>query len=55
MNLVELKSAWDLLQKDIISKDKVEEVKIETSIYSKSKSEISKIKRGLHLKFIVAS
>ena len=55
MELIELKSAWDLLQQDVINNDKVEESKIATSIHSKSKSEISKIKRALYLKFIVAS
>jgi hypothetical protein len=55
MELIELKSAWDLLQQDVINNDKVEESKIITSIHSKSKSEISKIKRVLYLKFIVAS
>jgi hypothetical protein len=55
MDLVELKSAWDVLQQDVINDDKVEEKKIASSIHSKSLSEISKIKRGLHLKFIVAS
>lgn len=55
MDLIELKSAWDLLQQDVISKDKVEEDKILTSVHSKSKSEISKIKRGLQVKFVIAS
>jgi hypothetical protein len=55
MDLIELKSAWDLLQKDVINNDKVEECRIITSIHGKSKSEISKIKRGLHFKFIIAS
>ena len=54
MELIELKSAWDLLQQDIVNNDKVEESKIVTSIHSKSKSEISKIKRVLYLKFVVA-
>jgi len=55
MDLIELKSAWTLLQQDVINDDKVDESKIFNSIHSKSKSEISKIKRGLHLKFIIAS
>lgn len=55
MDLIELKSAWTLLQQDVIKNDKVDESKILNSIHSKSKSEISKIKRGLHLKFIIAS
>lgn len=55
MDIIELKSAWNLLQQDIISKDKVEENKIMASIHNKSKSEISKIKNTLHFKFIVAS
>jgi len=55
MELTELKSAWNLLQQDVISKDTVEEEKIKTSVHSKSKSEISKIKRGLHIKFVIAS
>lgn len=55
MNTIELKSAWNLLQQDVISTDKVDEYKIMTSVHSKSKSEISKIKRGLQVKFFVAS
>jgi len=55
MDLIELKSAWTLLQQDVINKDKVDESKIFNSIHGKSKSEISKIKSGLHLKFIIAS
>lgn len=55
MDIIELKSAWNLLQQDIISKDRVEENKITHSIHSKSKSEISKIKNSLHFKFVVAS
>lgn len=55
MDLIELKSAWTLLQQDVISSDKVSESKILNSVHGKSKSEISKIKRGLQLKFIIAS
>lgn len=55
MEFTELKSAWNLLEKDVISNDKVEAEKIKTSVHSKSKSEISKIKRFLHVKFVVAS
>ena len=55
MDLIELKSAWNLLQQDVISNDTVEEEKIKTSVHSKSKSEISKIKRALHIKFVIAS
>jgi len=55
MELIELRSPWNLLQQDVISKDTVEEEKIKTSVHSKSKSEISKIKRGLHIKFVIAS
>jgi hypothetical protein len=55
MDITELKSAWDVLQQDVIKNDKVEDNKIATSIHSKSISEISKIKRGLHIKFVVAS
>lgn len=55
MDIIELKSAWNLLQKDIISNDTVEESRIVVSIHGKSKSEISQIKKGLHLKFIIAS
>jgi len=53
MELIELKNAWDLLQQDVISNDSVKEEKIAMSIHSKSKLEISKIKRGLHIKFLV--
>jgi len=55
MDLIELKSAWNLLQQDVISKDKVDEEEIMASVHSKSKSEISKIKRGLQVKFVIAS
>jgi hypothetical protein len=55
MNLVELKSAWNLLQEDVLSKDKIDEAEILTSIHRKSTSEISKIKRGLHIKFVMAT
>lgn len=55
MDLIELKSAWTLLQKDVISNDRVDESEILNSVHGKSKSEISKIKRGLHIKFIIAS
>ncbi len=54
MDIVELKSAWAILQQDIVTSDNVDENKILNSIHGKSKSEISKIKRGLHLKFIIA-
>lgn len=55
MDLIELKSAWDLLQKDVINNDKVDDEKLRESIHSKSKSEISKIKRGLQVKFVIGS
>jgi len=55
MDLIELKSAWNLLQEDVIPKDTVKQEQIMNSFYSKSKSEISKIKRGLHVKFVMAS
>ena len=55
MDIIELKSAWELLQRDVIKNDKVSENEILSSIHGKSKSEIAKIKRGLHLKFIIAS
>jgi hypothetical protein len=55
MDLTELKSAWDVLQQDVISQDNVEEKEIMTSVHSKSKSEISKIKKGLQTKFFIAS
>lgn len=55
MDLIELKSTWDLLQEDVISNDKVNEERLMTSLHSKSKSEISKIKRGLRVKFVIGS
>ena len=55
MDLIELKSAWTILQHDVISNDKVDENAILNAVHSKSKSEISKIKRSLHLKFVIAS
>ncbi|MGE3757548.1 MAG: hypothetical protein AB7H97_07325 [Pseudobdellovibrionaceae bacterium] len=55
MDLIELKSAWTLLQQNVISQDKVDESQILNSVHGKSKSEISKIERGLRSKFIIAS
>ena len=55
MDLLELKSAWTLLQQEVISNEKVDESEILKAVHGKSKSEISKIKRSLHLKFIIAS
>lgn len=55
MDFIELQSAWAVLQQDINRNDTVDEDKILSTVHSKSKSEISKIKRGLHLKFIIAS
>lgn len=55
MDLIELKSTWDLLQEDVISNDMVNEESLMTSLHSKSKSEISKIKRGLQVKFVIGS
>lgn len=54
METIELKSAWKLLQQEIISNDQVDESKITNTLHSKSKSEISKIKKGLQLKFVIA-
>lgn len=55
MNVTDLKSAWNLLETDIIRNDTVKEDTIITSVHSQSRSEISKIKRGLQIKFFVAS
>ena len=55
MDLLEFKSAWTLLQQEVISNEKVDESEILKAVHGKSKSEISKIKRSLHLKFIIAS
>jgi hypothetical protein len=55
MEIIELKSAWNLLQQEIITNDNVDEGKIINLLHSKSKSEISKIKRGLQLKFVIAT
>ncbi len=55
MEIIEIKSAWTLLQREVIINDKVNESEIFNSVHGKSKSEISKIKRGLHLKLIIAS
>ena len=52
--MIEIKSAWTLLQEEVIINDMVNENEIFNSVHGKSKSEISKIKRGLHLKFIIA-
>lgn len=54
MDYVELKSAWDLLQKDVIRNDNVKQDELMASVHSKSRSEISKIKRSLQSKFFIA-
>jgi len=55
MNIIELKSAWSLLEQEIIGKDSVEKSEIMRSVHSKSKSEIAKIKKSLQMKFFLAS
>ena len=55
MEFTEFKSSWNLLQQDVITTDTVDKSTIKTSVHSKSKSEISKIKRGLHIKFVIGS
>ena len=55
MEFTEFKSSWNLLQQDVITTDTVDKSTIKRSVHSKSKSEISKIKRGLHIKFVIGS
>lgn len=55
MDVMELKLAWGVLQQEVVDRDRVDEETITAMLHRKSGSEISKIKRGLYLKFIIAS
>ncbi len=55
MDTLDLKAAWQLLQQDIVKKDKVAESTIQQSLHQASQSEVSKIKRSLYLKFTIAT
>ncbi len=50
-----MKLAWGVLQQEVVDRDRVNEETITATLHRKSGSEISKIKRGLYLKFIIAS
>lgn len=52
MELLELKSVWNAVVDETISKDKVDEFVVEKSIKKDSKSVLAKIKRVMHFKFI---
>lgn len=55
MDMTELKLAWSVLQQEVVDRDRVDEETITAMLHRKSQSEISKIRRGLYLKFIIAS
>lgn len=51
MELLELKSVWDVVVEDTISKERVDEFVVEKSIKKDSKSVLAKIKRVMLFKF----
>jgi hypothetical protein len=53
MELLELKSVWDVVVEDTISKERVDELVVEKSIKNDSKSVLAKIKRVMYFKFIL--
>lgn len=55
MEMTTLKLAWSIYQKDIYEHDTVQKDKLFNLIHGKSKSEISKIKNGLIIKFSVGA
>lgn len=52
MELLELKSAWDIIIQETISKNSIDEFVITKSANSRSKTVLSKIKRVMYFKFI---
>ena len=53
MELLELKSVWNAVVHETISKDKMDEFVVETSIKKESKTVLAKIKKVMYLKFVV--
>tara|TARA_R110002124_G_scaffold251205_3_gene416406 strand:+ start:16351 stop:17004 length:654 start_codon:yes stop_codon:yes gene_type:complete len=53
MELLELKSVWNAVVGETISKDNVDEFVVEKSLKSDSKSVLTKIKRVMYLKFSI--
>ena len=53
MELVELKSIWDVVIEDTISKESIDEFVVAKSIKKDSKTVLAKIKRVMYLKFII--
>ena len=51
MELLELKSVWDVVVEDTISKERMDEFVVEKSIKKDSKSVLAKIKRVMFFKF----
>lgn len=55
MELLELKSVWNAVLDETISKEKVDEFVVEKSIKKDSKSVFAKIKRVMYFKFIIGT
>lgn len=55
MELAELELAWVDFSAEVIEADRVDESVLLDTVHQKSRAEISKIKRGLYLKFVAAS
>ncbi len=53
MELLELKSIWNVVIEETISKDKMDEFVVEKSIKKESKTVLAKIKKVMYLKFAV--
>lgn len=53
MELIELKSVWDVVVKDTISKERVDDFVVTKSIKKDSKSVLNKIKRVMYFKFFL--
>lgn len=55
MELTELQSVWSLINAEIESRELVDEQMVSTTIRKRSNTELSNIKRSLHLKFVMGS
>ena len=53
MELLELKSIWDIVVEDTISKERVDEFLVEKSIKKDSKSVLAKIRGVMYVKFLI--
>ena len=53
MEILELKSVWNAVVEDTISKDSVDEFMVENSIKEDSKSVLTKIKKVMYIKFSI--